>query len=175
MNEKLEILLKEIALLKVTREGIDDLLADRYKEVEALLSSSGVTKFSIGEGKSGVTARIKTTSKMELVSPDGLLASITDPLQFARVILDTVTMPHKVVHALKDLGVDISVFKKKLGKSFLEVTVGKESETRMAIRKVKREYLLELEELRKALSTVVVKEGVKHFMESPVLPERNWD
>ena len=171
MNDELEAVLKEVALLKAKREAVDGLLSERYKVIEKRLRDDKLTKYSIGEGKANVTARIKNRSKMELLSLEKLLESVADPMQFARLVLDTVSFPKKLVQAMKDIGVDVSIFRKVPGTSYLEVTVGKEDESRHAIREAEKVYVRDVEDLRKALSESVLSEAASLFLRKPVLPQ----
>ena len=171
MSDNLEHLLKEVGLLKYRREGLDKLIQERYKVIESLLKKKGLTKYVIGEGKVQVAARVKTLSSYELTATDKLLDVINDPLQFARVILDTSAPTKKLISALKALDVPASLFKKKTGKSFVEVTVGKEHESRKAIAEAQKAALIETEKLRHALSAAVAQKGDEKFLTKPVLKE----
>lgn len=172
MNDGIETILNEIALLKTKREALDDLLSDRYKDVEKLLHGEGITKYVVGEGKEAITARLKRSTKLELSGSDALLASVADPLQFSRVLLETMSIPQKVVKALSDLGVDTTEFQKKKGKQYLEVTVGKESEVRNAKQEAQKKYIEDVESLRKSLSYFVLKSEAAVFFTNPILPDR---
>jgi hypothetical protein len=154
--DDIERKLKEVALYKAKKEALEGLISEGYREVEKLLAKEGLTKYTLGEGKEAITARVKSSSKMVLKSPQQLLSCISDPLQFARVILDTTTIPQKLVKALKELSIDISVFEKVEGKKFLEVTVGKESAVREAICTSRREYIEEVEKIRQSLAEVTL-------------------
>lgn len=171
-RKDIDAVLREIALLKGRRAAMDDLLTERYKQVEAVLKEWGVTKYEMGEGEEEkIRARLKTSTRLELVGPDKLLDYVGDPLQFARVILDVVAVPRKIIKALKELGIEADkLFQKKKNKPYLEVTT-KCRAMQEARQEANKELLVEVEELRKALSKAVARKGAEKFLLTPEAPK----
>jgi len=166
---EIERLLDEIAMLKARERAVEALLAEKYKDLRALMDAQGYTKY---EGDK-VTARIKSPMKFKLkAGPEMLLEYVQDPLQFARVVLDITTIPQKMVRALKELGLPCEeIFSKEAGKGYLEVVVGKEHESRQAQVQAANEFREEVHQLQEEFEKSVSKMKGQVYHTSPVLPE----
>ena len=167
MTRDIEQLFRQVVFLKEKQEALHELLDGLYAEILEHFSATNLTKFSVED----VTARVKKSSKLVVTDADGLLSCVTDPLQFSRTLLHTLTLNKKVVQALEQLGVPASKHvQKSEGKPYLEVTT-KTALSEDRIHESRKEYYRELEALKKELELSVVAEGMESFICGAVFPE----
>jgi hypothetical protein len=161
--------LEELKFLKEKQKALDSLVEERRKELLTGMKALGLTK--LGDGEGNITARIKKTTSLQLVSVDRLMEHVSDPEVFAQVLLSKMRVTKVIVAALDNLGVPASQLVIKKESSNLQVNM---QENKSRIEDSQREYYRELEQYIRGLHSAVVQKKMEE-LGRPVFPQQSVD
>jgi hypothetical protein len=162
--EELDKLIAEAAVLKADQEAVNELLAEKSKQISDILRSLGLQKWE-NEG-----CRVSFTNKTKIVVNDTnkIFDHIADKEEFACAAIENLELTRAFVHAMDMLGIPFESYGKKSIKRYLRIAINTIDDNEM-LKKARMKYREKVLSLRRRLVPVVMDNAVLQVVD----PDKN--